>query len=74
METLQKVRENRLRRMAERRGLILTKSRRRDTLASDYGTWTLRTAQGEVITTESGDDALDRIEQALLDPALMDGR
>jgi hypothetical protein len=36
-----KVRENRLRRMAERQGLALHKSRRRDPLALDYGTYQL---------------------------------
>jgi hypothetical protein len=35
--TEQKVRENRLRRVAERRGYRLTKSRRRDPEALDYG-------------------------------------
>lgn len=33
--------ELRLRRTAQRRGLSLTKSRRRDPLAADYGMWTL---------------------------------
>lgn len=33
----EKVRENRLRRMAERQGFRLLKSRRRDHLAPDYG-------------------------------------
>lgn len=36
-----KVRENRLRRMADRRGLILRKSRRFDPRASDYGLYAL---------------------------------
>ena len=36
-----KVRENRLRRMAERQGLRLLKSRRRDPLAYDYGGYML---------------------------------
>ena len=36
-----KVRENRLRRIAERRGLALSKSRRRDPRATDYGTYSL---------------------------------
>lgn len=36
-----KVRENRLRRMAERRGFILEKSRRRDKRAVDYGRYRL---------------------------------
>ena len=34
-----KVRENRIRRMAERQGLQLEKSRRRDPLALDYDRW-----------------------------------
>lgn len=36
-----KVRENRLRRMAERQRLTLRKSRRRDPRAYDYGRWWL---------------------------------
>lgn len=36
-----KVEENRLRRVAERRGYILEKSRRRDKLAKDYGLYRL---------------------------------
>jgi hypothetical protein len=35
----EKVRELRLRRMAERQGLALHKSRRRDTRAIDFGCW-----------------------------------
>jgi hypothetical protein len=35
----EKVRENRLRRMAERQGLKLSKSPRRDPHAIDYGCW-----------------------------------
>ncbi|MGD2100831.1 MAG: hypothetical protein PVG83_01215 [Acidimicrobiia bacterium] len=38
----EKVRENRLRRMAERQGLRLVKSRRRDPRALDYGVFWLR--------------------------------
>ncbi len=37
--TAEKVRENRLRRMAERQGLALKKSRRRDPRAIDYERW-----------------------------------
>ena len=37
----EKVRENRLRRMARRQGLSLLKSRRRDPLAIDYGGYML---------------------------------
>ncbi|CCH77137.1 conserved hypothetical protein [Nostocoides japonicum T1-X7] len=36
-----KIRENRLRRMADRQGLRLVKSRRRDPRALDYGTYML---------------------------------
>jgi hypothetical protein len=39
--TEEKVRENRLRRMAQRRGYMLVKSRRRDPLATDYGLYVL---------------------------------
>ena len=41
LSTQEKVRENRLRRMAERQGLRLVKSRRRDPRAIDYGLYTL---------------------------------
>jgi hypothetical protein len=37
--TSEKVRENRLRRAAQRQGLELRKSPRRDPRALDYGTW-----------------------------------
>ena len=46
MDTDTKVRENRLRRMAERQGLRLVKSRRRDALAIDYGKYRIETADG----------------------------
>jgi hypothetical protein len=41
MDQDEKVRENRLRRVAERRGYEMRKSRRRDPLALDYGEWYL---------------------------------
>ena len=41
----ERVRENRLRRMAERQGLRLVKSRRRDPRAIDDGTYMLVNAQ-----------------------------
>lgn len=40
-DTATKVRENRARRMAERQGLALTKTRRRDPRAVDFGTYKL---------------------------------
>ena len=47
MENAEKVHENRLRRMAERQGYKLEKSRRRDPRATDYGTFMLVPAQGK---------------------------
>ena len=41
MDTNEKVRENRLRRMAQRQGLELHKSRLRDPYAINYGTYEL---------------------------------
>lgn len=41
MDQGEKVRENRLREVARRRGYELRKSRRRDPLALDYGEWYL---------------------------------
>lgn len=52
----EKVRENRLRRVAERRGLALTKSRRRDERAVDFGTYQLN---GQQLAS------LDAVEEAL---------
>lgn len=46
MDTETKVRENRLRRMAERQGFRLVKSKRRDVLAIDYGKYRIETADG----------------------------
>jgi hypothetical protein len=39
MDTAEKVRENRFRRILKRRGYILIKVRRKDPLAIDYGTY-----------------------------------
>jgi hypothetical protein len=41
-----KVRENRLRRMAERQDMRLVKSRRRDSLAADFDCWGLFDPKG----------------------------
>ena len=41
-----KVKENRLRRMADRQGLKLWRSRRRDTDAIDYGLYAITTQDG----------------------------
>jgi hypothetical protein len=59
--TQEKVRENRLRRMAARQALQLVKSRRRDPRALDYGTYWLVDASG--VEVASGD--ADAIEASL---------
>lgn len=58
MEPAEKVREIRLRRMAERRGLRLSRSRRRDPLAIDYGMYYLidDRRDGEVVAQGPLDD------------------
>jgi hypothetical protein len=61
----EKVRENRLRRMAERQGLKLVKSRRRDPRAIDFAAWTLvDMASGAVV---AGTGALGRPHWSLDD-------
>ena len=62
-----KIRENRLRRMAERQGLRLTKSRRRDRHATGYGTYQLvdgTASQADIAVGDYGLD-LDQIESQL---------
>ncbi len=66
-----KVRENRLRRMADRQGLTLTKSRRRDPRALDYGKWTItsQTEPGWQVAELVGHEhglTLDELEAQLL--------
>lgn len=68
--TPEKVRENRARRMAERQGLRLVKSRRRDPRALGYGTYGLWRA--DTNSVEVGDPtiggygfSLGEIERAL---------
>ena len=57
MATEEKVRENRLRRMAERRGLSVHKSRRRDRGALDYGhIWLERWAVQDGVDTPPGNE------------------
>lgn len=47
--TEEKIRENRLRRMAERQGLALQKSRRRDPRAADFGRYWLFDTQTNML-------------------------
>jgi hypothetical protein len=73
--TAKKVRENRLRRMATRYGLVLHKSRVRDWRAPDYGSYWLtdRRYGGVVLGRVPGDwhgetATLDDIERYLTEP------
>jgi hypothetical protein len=64
--TAEKVRENRLRRMAERQGLALRKSRRRDPRAIDYGVfWLVDPGLNWIVAGELGGWNLDQIEEYL---------
>lgn len=65
--TEEKVRENRLRRMASRQGLTLHRSRRRDPRALDYGLYWLRNANDEPAIAPEG-TTLDEIERYLTEP------
>lgn len=66
---MDKVRENRLRRMAERQGLKLEKSRRRDPRALDYGSYQLVDAGTATLVAYGTSNGyglnLDEIEKAL---------
>ena len=59
-----KVRENRLRRMAQRQGLRLSRTRRLDPLATDYGTYHLVPAKGK----PQGPFTIDEVEERLTSP------
>ena len=59
MDTQEKVRENRLRRMAQRQGLTIRKSARRDPRAIDYGRWWV-VHSDERIVELTDIDALER--------------
>jgi len=68
--TPEKVRQDRLRRMAERQGLVLHKSRRRDPRAYDYGAyWLMDAATNAIVFGEPSVRSvitdLDQIERYL---------
>jgi hypothetical protein len=70
MDQETKIRENRLRRMAERRGLRLIKSRKRDPMALEYGRYHIEASDGrmaEEFPTLRG-FTLDEIEERLTAP------
>lgn len=66
-----KVRENRVRRMAERQGLALHKSGRRDPRALDYGTYGLYDANRNVLEVGNPSTgfglSLEEVERALME-------
>ena len=65
MDAKNKVRENRLRRMASRQGLRLEKSRQRDPMALDYGKYRLVNGPPSHIYVFIGQGNLDQIEDWL---------
>lgn len=69
MTDVDKVREHRLRRMAQRQGLALRRSRRRDERALDYGVyWLWRPDTGRVVAGGERGVSLDQIEAWLTSP------
>lgn len=60
-----KVRENRLRRMAQRQGFTLSKSRTRDPRAQDYQTWIIADARYNRVESYGLD--VDEVETWLLE-------
>lgn len=65
----EKVRENRLRRMAARYGRVLYKSRRRDPRSLDYGSyWLTDASTGRLILGGEWGTSLDEIEEWLTAP------
>jgi hypothetical protein len=66
MASYDKVRDNRLRRMANRQGLKLERSRRRDLLATDYGLYTLTDQRLGLICAI--DLTMDQAEEFLTSP------
>lgn len=62
----EKIRENRLRRMAERQGKRLVKSRRRDPRAVDYGRYWLHSIENHaVVLGGQFGVSLDDVEEEL---------
>ena len=58
--TDEKVRENKVRRVAERRGFTVVKSRRRDPMAVDYGRFQLFEAHGKMLALEGSLSEVER--------------
>lgn len=60
MKPVDKVRENRLRLIAARRGMVLRKSKRRDPRAVDFGLYTLRDGKKQQVLKN-----LDEVARAI---------
>ncbi len=65
--TYDRVRDNRLRRMADRQGLVLRRSRRRDVRALDYGRYWLSDARTNRLVTPEAGLTIDEVEVYLTD-------
>jgi hypothetical protein len=63
--TEEKVKENRLRQVAARRGMRLVKSRRRDPKALDFGRYWLINRAGTIVAGDVDGISLDEIEEQL---------
>jgi hypothetical protein len=61
----EKVRENRIRRMAQRQGYRLIKSRRRDRRALDYGGYWLHNDRNSAVLGARDGASLDEVEEYL---------
>lgn len=67
MDQREKVRENRLRRMAQRLGLDIRKSRVRTVHVDDLGGYRVLTRDGEFLAGERHELSLDDVEAILAD-------
>jgi hypothetical protein len=65
MENAEKVRENRLRRMAARQGYRLVRKRSYDRRALDYGTYRLEPVPGKRQGDVMGPLSIDEVEERL---------
>ena len=77
MNQATRVKENRLRRMANRQGLSLVKTKRRDTRATDYGTFKVVDAKTGMLDQRADQRAglsIDEVEQLLTGSPAKAGR
>jgi hypothetical protein len=68
LPTVNKVRENKARRAAERQGLRLVKSRRRDPRALDFGLYSLVSIETDAVVCSPRWITLDAVENHLDNP------